>query len=390
MCHTDTGACISNSTATSFLQRLASPSTSRKANLYNRLTTISRRKSIRRHAVRAAFLAANIALLGTVGYFVTQNPQAPQSAAMVPTLSNGLATPSTTNPLDQLSSANIALTIARLNNLPETTAITNQADSQASELTFVPSNDTAVSKPQVVTTALKSKADIAAYTVTEGDSISSIATKFGVTSDSIRWSNGMTGEVVNTGTSLTIPPVNGIVHTVVSGDNADKLAAKFKANKDQIIAYNDAEIDGLVVGEKIIIPNGTITPVTPVPARVIASASRSVGFAFGNSATYGYNGYDYGYCTWYVASHISVPSNWGNANTWDNLAPLSGWTVSNVPTAGSIGQTNRGSEGHVAVVTAVREDGFIKYSDMNGLAGWGREGSSDWVSPAKFENFIRR
>ncbi len=374
------------------LQRLANPASSKPAKFYSRLYSKSRRKTIHRYAVRAAFLSANVALLGTVAYFVTQNPQSSSSAAIVPALSSNSTTPEVANPLDQLSSANIALTIARLNNLPETTAITNQADSQASELAQAPANDVAVSKPQVVATALKSKADIQTHTVVEGETISAIATKYGVTSDSIRWSNNMTGEAVNAGASITIPPVNGIVHKVVAGDTADTLAAKYKANKDQIVAYNDGDFYGLVVGEQIIIPNGTVTPPAPVPARVIASANRpaAVGFAFGSSASYGYNGYDYGYCTWYVANRISVPNNWGNANTWDNLAPLSGWTVSSVPTAGSIGQTNRGSEGHVGVVTAVREDGFIKYSDMNGLAGWGREGSSDWVSPAKFENYIRR
>lgn len=283
-----------------------------------------------------------------------------------------------------------------MNNLPEATAINNQADSQASELTFAPTSEAAVSKPQVVTTALKSKADIKGYKTVEGDSISAVATKFGVTSDSIRWSNNMTGDIITVGTSLTIPPVNGVVHTVAAGDTAESLATKFKANKDQIIAFNDAEINGLKIGEKIIVPNGTVTPVVQVTARSLArsgvgSRSTAAGFAFGTSATYGYNGYDYGYCTWYVANKISVPTNWGNANSWDNLAPRSGWVVSNTPIPGAIGQSNRGSEGHVGVIEAVSEDGnMIKYSDMNGLAGWGRVGYSEWVSASKFENFIYR
>lgn len=327
---------------------------------------------------------------------MTQNPNASRSAAIAPTLSSNSDTPAASNPLDQLSSANIALTIARMNNLPEATAITNQADSQATVLNFAPTGEAAVSKPQVVSTALKSKADIKGYKAIDGDSISAVATKFGVTSDSIRWSNNMTGDIITAGTSLTIPPVNGIVHTVVAGDTAESLATKFKANKDQIIAYNDAEINGLKVGEKIIVPNGTITPVVPITARAVARASANnrpaaVGFAFGSSPTYGYNGYDYGYCTWYVANRISVPANWGNANTWDNLAPTSGWRVLSTPVAGAIGQSNRGSEGHVGVVEAVSEDGtMIKYSDMNGLAGWGRVGYSEWVSAVKFENYIYR
>ena len=328
-----------------------------------------------------------------VGYFVTQNPQSSKANAIAPALLATKTMPAAANPLDQLSSADIALTIARLNNLPETTAITNQADSQASELKSNLASGSVVDKPQVVLTALKSKADIKSYKAIDGDTLSSIAIKFGVTSDSIRWSNNMTGDAVTTGASLNIPPVNGIVRTVVAGDTADTLAAKFKANKDQIVAYNDAEINGLKPGDKIIIPNGTITPEVVITARSIAARTSptAAGYAFGSTALYGSNGYDYGYCTWYVANRIAVPSNWGNANTWDNLAPLSGWTVSSVPRAGAIGQSNRGSEGHVAVVEAVSDDGtMIKYSDMNGLAGFGRVGYSEWVTASRFENYIYR
>lgn len=388
MCLTGTGAFISNSFSTGILDRLAIPSL-QSAKWYRRLYNKSHRKSVHRKLVRAGFLVVNVTILATIAFFVTQNPKSQATAPSI--LGNANKTSETVNPLDQLSSADIALTIARLNNLPETTAITNQADSQASELTFAPTNGTAVTKPQVVATALKSKADIKSYKAVDGDNISSIAAKFGVTSDSIRWSNNMTGEAVAVGTSLTIPPINGIVHTVAAGENADMLATKFKANKDQIVAFNDAEINGLKQGEKIIIPNGTITPVVPVTARAVASASASSGYAFGSTAMYGYNGYDFGYCTWYVANKISVPSNWGNAITWDNIAPLSGWTVSSTPRAGGIAQSNRGREGHVAYVEAVSDDGtMIKYSDMNGLAGWGRVGYSEWVSSTRFDNYIYR
>lgn len=294
------------------------------------------------------------------------------------------------NPLDQLSSADIALTIARLNNLPETTAINNQADSQAAELTMSPTTDNVVSKPQVVATALKSRSDIKAYKTVSGDTISSLAAKFGVTSDSIRWSNGLVGDAVTAGVNLTIPPVTGIVYTVKAGDTIDSLATKYKASKDQIIAYNDTEIVGIKVGEQIIIPNGAL-PALAV-ARTYASPSVSTGFAWGGSApVYGYNGYDYGYCTWYVASRIAVPSNWGNANTWDNYAPQSGWTVSSVPRAGAVSQSDAGYEGHVAIVEAVSDDGSqIKYSDMNGLAGFGRVGYSGWVAADHFPHYIYR
>lgn len=387
----DTGAIISNLPAASILEHLALPKSRQSAKWSRRLLSKSRRKSTRRSLVRLAFFAVNISILGVIGYVITQNPKSGRADAIAPALLSAKTTPAVANPLDQLSSADIALTVARLNNLPETTAITNQADSQASELRSSLASNTVVDKPQIVQTALKSKADIKAYKTVDGDTISSIATKFNVTSDSIRWSNNLTGDAVTVGSALTIPPVNGIVHTVVTGDTADALATKYKANKDQIVAYNDAEINGLRPGDKIIVPNGTITPVIPVTARAMATAGvgRTASYAFGTTALYGSNGYDYGYCTWYVANRIAVPSNWGNANTWDNLAPLSGWTVSSVPHAGGIAQSNRGSEGHVAVVEAVSDDGtMIKYSDMNGLAGFGRVGFSEWTPSSHFENYI--
>ena len=193
----------------------------------------------------------------------------------------------------------------------------------------------------------------------------------------------MVGNAVKVGAKLNIPPVNGIVYTVAAGDTPTSLAAKYQADASQIISYNDAEISGLTPGEKIIIPNGRVAaPVVSYGSYVSFSASS---FA----PTYGFNGYDYGYCTWYVANRIAVPSNWGNANTWDNYAALSGWTVSVSPRAGAIAQTDRGFEGHVAVVESVSDDGsMIKYSDMNGLAGWGRVGYSDWTPASHFQHYI--
>jgi surface antigen len=65
--------------------------------------------------------------------------------------------------------------------------------------------------------------------------------------------------------------------------------------------------------------------------------------------------------------------------------------VSSTPRVGAIGQSDGGYFGHVAYVEAVSDDGtMIKYSDMNGLAGFGRVGYSDWVSASKFPKYIYR
>jgi surface antigen len=345
-----------------------------------------RRKAVRRRTIRIGLLISNVAVLAIIMLFVLQNPQTSSSSA--PLVASADSDAVAANPLDQVSSADIALTVARMSSLPETTAINNQARSQAAEIDQASTANNVVSKPQVVATSLQSSADIKEYTVVQGDTVPIIASKFGVTSESIRWSNNISSDAVSVGTKLTIPPVNGIVYTVAANDTPDSLAAKFHANKDKIIAYNDAEIKGLVVGQRIIIPDGS-----QVVARAAAATSVARGaFAWGSAPVYGSNGYDYGYCTYYAAARTGAPSNWGNANTWAYYAPASGWTVSKTPVKGAIGQTTSGYFGHVAVVEDVSADGtMIKYSDMNGLAGWGRVGTTpDWVSASRFMNYIYR
>ncbi len=352
---------------------------------------------MRRRLVRTGFLVSNLVVLVAIVAFVIQNPRTGGMKSVANAVSNAPAA----NPLDQLSSADIALTVARMNSLPESTAITSQAISQSVELTQAPATNNVVTKPQVVATALKSRADIKSYTTQDGDTLTSLATKFGVTSDSIRWSNALgVGDTVIINQKLSIPPVTGIVYTVVTGDTVDSVASKFKASTEKITAFNDAEINGLKPGEQIIIPDGIIVPVVAAPVYASKAASASgasstnrASFSFGGGPLYGSNGYDYGYCTWYVANRIGVPSNWGNAYTWDNLAPLSGWSVSSVPQVGAVAQTDFGASGlgHVAVVEAVSDDGsMIKYSDMNGLSGFGRVGYSDWVATSHFQHYIYR
>lgn len=279
---------------------------------------------------------------------------------------------SAASPLDQLSSATIALTVARMSNLPETTAVTNQADSEDVAVTQAATEDSTVaSKPQVVTSAFRSVADIHDYTTVAGDTIASIAAKFGVTSDSIRWSNNLSGAAVAAGTKLQIPPVNGIIYTVGAGDNAETIAAKFNADKNKIIAFNDAELSGLKSGQRIVVPDGT--------KAAMVARSVSTGSTFSllrGKASYGYNGYDYGYCTYWTAvlrakAGNPVPTNLGNASTWAVRAAAYGLPTGTTPRVGAAVVLSTRGAGHVAYVTAVNSDGSITISEMNHI-GWNK------------------
>jgi N-acetylmuramoyl-L-alanine amidase len=352
----------------------------KRLQLSSRLQKQLKRKSSRKRLVRYGLIAANIAVLGTVVAFVISSSSHGDHLAAVSTQQNAATV---AKPVDGLTSYDIAANVAHTVNLPEAKPIDNQAQSARVAVAVSTSDTNVIAKPQIVSTALKSKSDIKAYTVAAGDTVTSIAQKFSVTTDSIKWSNNLTSDTVALGTKLIIPPVNGVVYTVKSGDTVQSLAAKYKASVDQIVAYNDAEIAGIVPGEQIIIPNGQVVPVATGTSRLLTAGS----FV----AQYGANGYDFGYCTYYAAARSGAPSNWGNANTWAYYAALSGWTVSSTPRVGAIAQTSRGYLGHVAIVEAVSDDGTqIKYSDMNGLAGWGRVGYSDWVSASYFEHYIYR
>ncbi len=347
----------------------------------------------RKRLIRFSLLTANLALLVAVIIFVAKAPTTGQ-ASRQNNIASPLSSDTNTGPLDQVSSADIAVHVAYLTGLPEADSVANHADSIIATDASSPADNSVVAKPQVVSGALPSAKDIHTYTVVAGDTVSTIAAKAGVSSDSVRWSNGLTGNTVTVGKQLVLPPAgqNGIVYTVKQGDTPDSLAQKYNADKDLLISFNDAEIKGLKVGQQILIPNGVVHA-----AAATASSSSysyySSGFAWGGSAPiYGHNGYDYGWCTYYVATKVAVPANWGNANTWDSGARASGWIVSPVPRAGAVAQSDRMSYlGHVAYVEAVSDDGTqIKYSDMNGLAGWGRVGYSGWVPASTFQNYIYR
>jgi len=342
-------------------------------------------KKSRKRVVRYALLAANFALLAGVIGFVGYSPNSGQAVRQSALVSND---PEAANPLDQLSSSDIAVHLAQMASLPESTAVVNQADTISGQMAISSADNKVIAKPQIIATAAKSRRDIQTYVSQPADTLASVAAKFGVTSDSIRWSNDLSGSNFPISRQLYIPPVNGVVYLVKAGDTPEKLARDYNANKDAIIAFNDAEVSGLIVGQRIVIPDGF----KDTGGGFTASRVGATSVAWGATAIYGYNGYDRGWCTYYAASRVPVPANWGNANTWDNYAARSGWTVSATPRVGAVAQTDAGGLGHVGVVDAVSEDGtMIRYSDMNGLAGWGRVGSSQWVpAHSKFQKFIYR
>src|SRR5215468_7299927 len=101
------------------------------------------RKVKQRRFIRYSLLTVNVAILGAIIVFVAQStPSVTSSHSNVATSNavNGLS-----DPLDQLSSADIAVNLAQMAALPETVAVTNQADSVGTELAVPTAQTTVIS-----------------------------------------------------------------------------------------------------------------------------------------------------------------------------------------------------------------------------------------------------
>lgn len=102
---------------------------------------------------------------------------------------------------------------------------------------------------------------VVTYTVQKGDTISTIASKFGVSSDTIKWANDLSGDDISIGDTLKILPVTGISHKVQEGDTIYSIAKKYNVNAQAIVdfPFNDfanPQTFSLVTGQIVIVPDG--------------------------------------------------------------------------------------------------------------------------------------
>jgi LysM repeat protein len=108
---------------------------------------------------------------------------------------------------------------------------------------------------------VKTSDQISIYVVREGDSLSQIAKMFSVSVNTIVWANDNIrhGSLITPGQTLVILPVTGIRHTVASGDTLKGIAKKYDGNLDEILQYNNLNVDAvLAVGDVIVVPDGEI------------------------------------------------------------------------------------------------------------------------------------
>ena len=96
------------------------------------------------------------------------------------------------------------------------------------------------------------------YTVEKGDTLSSIAEKFGISLETILWANDLNkNSKIAPGQKLIILPVSGLTHLVGKGETVSELAALYKTEASEIISFNElSDRAEVFAGDILIIPGG--------------------------------------------------------------------------------------------------------------------------------------
>ncbi len=327
-------------------------------------------------ASTALSYAAVVALIGSLVSVGYQSPVEQKVASRGVTDSSVLSEDAPS--VDQILAADLAASAAQTANLAVADNASDLSISLNAKSELSQSDDSVLSKPQIVQLSGERRG-LTDYTVVAGDNVTSIAKKFGVSEQTLRWANGLTTDAMTPGRVLTIPGTDGVVYTVKQGDTIDTIASRYNVDKQRIVTYNDLELTGVNAGMRIVLPEGVL-PDNERPGSVVRSPNASFstpasGQTFtANAASVG-NRYSYGYCTWYAYNRRAelgrpVGSFWGNAVTWAGYARSSGYLVDNNPEVGAVLQSGGyGGLGHVAVVESVGADGSVTVSEMN-YAGW--------------------
>jgi surface antigen len=345
----------------------------------DRLTEIATKNAMRLRSrtkkLNITLLTSHVAVVAVIVGIVALGYRAPVETTGAVAARSVLDQPVVS--VDQIAAANVATSVAQIANLSVQSNVSSLSISLNTKTELAQTDTAFLSKPQIVNQTGRN--EITKYTTAEGDSVQSVAARFGISEDTIRWANKLTSDSLGAGKELTILGATGVLYTVKGGDSAEGLANKYQADKDRIITFNDLELTGLNSGQQIIIPDG-ILPESERPGYVAPNSLRSTNtrtaIVGGGVTVYGGNGYAYGYCTWYAFNRRvelgrPIGSNWGNAVSWAAYARGAGFRVDNTPQAGAVIQNGGGwgGYGHVGIVERVNPDGSVLVSDMN-YAGW--------------------
>jgi murein DD-endopeptidase MepM/ murein hydrolase activator NlpD len=114
---------------------------------------------------------------------------------------------------------------------------------------------------------------------------------FGISANTIIWANNLNGASdVHPGDTLLILPISGVRQVVAKGDTLASLATKYGADADEIAQFNGLDAAApLIVGSTVIIPGAEIAPTAPATKKGASRRASAEPYLGGSGATQ--NGY---------------------------------------------------------------------------------------------------
>ena len=162
----------------------------------------------------------------------------------------------------------------------------------------------------------KPRDQIVSYTVQKGDTISTIAEKFGVSANTIRWENNLANDNITDGEVLKILPVSGMAYKVQKGDSVYSIAKKLDTEPQKIVdfPFNDfanPETFSLVDGQILFVPDGVKPSAQPFIRRQYVVAQGPVSIS-GAGFTWPLRGVISQFAAWYhmgidITSPVGTP-----------------------------------------------------------------------------------
>lgn len=351
--------------------------------LRSRISLVKERKYYKALSVIGVVVVGGLFLLGAKPQSLSSGPASESfiSARVAQNGESSLSVLNTDKTEDlngssvDLESVTLAATVGQESEMLVATNVTEYKDTLLIQKTVAPIQADIVDKPQT-TIASDSSRQIREYTTVDGDTIPGVAGKFGITADTVRWANNLTGDSVAPGINLKILPITGVLVVARSGDTPRKIAESTNSSADEVALFNDIQVEGAIAeGTQIIVPNGS--PRSEASARRGRSSGGGSGGFMATPVFGGGNTYSRGYCTWHAANRRAaigrpIPNRMGNAISWARAAASAGYAVDGNPRAGDVlWHRNIGGAGHVAFVEGVNSDGSLLVSDMN-YPSWGR------------------
>lgn len=163
----------------------------------------------------------------------------------------------------------------------------------------------------------KPRDKVITYNVEKGDTLASIARKFGISEDTIRWENNLTGDDLSIDQEIKILPVSGVAHKVEDGETIYTIAKKYNTDAQKIVDFpfneftGNGEGFGLASGQTLIIPDGIKPSEQPTIKRQVTIAEGPIPVATGGY-TYPVHGEISQSFSWYhpgldITSPIGTP-----------------------------------------------------------------------------------